>query len=124
MRWYQYKTDRAEYVTVREDVAADDFKEAVKKPWLSDFVALEGFISMRKAWQVNAPAGEGLELSTYMKRFAARAGGVDVASRKLDVSEKVINDIISGKRLKVPSYVLRRMGLKATVIVMPADAPA
>lgn len=128
MKFYSYSVahpfvpGKIQFITVSERVAIAEFKAFNKindERELSDFVALEGWISMHKAREVPEPLARGYNIADYMAIYCRRFGSTAKAAKKLNVHPNVINDVLSGKRVKLPGYVLKIIGLRQVVTLMP-----
>lgn len=65
-----------------------------------------------------------VELKEYLSAFVKSAGGVSRAAALLDVHANVVHEVLIGKRVKLPSYCLKKIGLKQVVTLVPIDEKA
>ena len=59
-----------------------------------------------------------------MATYCRKCGSPEKAAKNLNVHLNVVNEVISGKRTKLPSYCLKKIGLRQVVTLVPIDEPA
>lgn len=127
VRWHSNDEKLAEIQQVTEwiTISEADAIKAYRATWpernVSDFVALDGYMSKCNARFAAAPIGKGVELSEFMAKFVRECDSTNRAAAKLNIHPNVVRDVLSGKRKKLPSYVLKALGVEMVVTLMATD---
>lgn len=102
------------YVTMHVDVAIKLYREIHPDRQVSDFVALDGFMTERKARFVRPPElMEVRNLKDICRDYVRDVcgGSMKVASSALGLHPDTIHKVLSGAKKQLPTHTLKRLGL-------------